>query len=228
MAITLGSLTFDEPHTTFEEQYEEVAGKDERVVIVKGLIAGGSTLAAVESKLDAVLDAASVGGFVAELSLRAGRRLFVRRDAFERRVLRERMCGAFTLTLRAQNPFEESTTETQTPWNFSVSGATLNVGSSGNVEANAAISLVATGTIVDPSFSDGVRTMAYSGSVADGETLVFDGVSRRVTLEGDDVTPYAAGEFPRIDPAGTTLTFTDDASSSHTASATVAFRDRWW
>lgn len=228
MAITLGSFTFDEAHTTFEEQYEEVAGRDERVVIVKGLIAGESTVPAVESKLDAVLDAASVDGYTLALSLRDGRRLLVRRDAFERHVLRERMCGAFTLRLRARDPFEESATVVQTPWNVPASGATLNLSSGGNAAAHAVLSMAATGSVVDPSFSDGVRTIAYSGIVADGETLVFDGVLRRVTLEGADVTPYASGDFPVIDPAGTTLTYADDVSSSHTASVTVRHRDRWW
>jgi len=228
LAITLGSLTFDEAHTAFEEQYEEVAGRDERVVVVKGLVAGESTVAAVESKLDAVLDVASVDGFSVALSLRDGRRLFVRREGFERQILRERMCGAFTLTLRARNPFEESVSETQTPWNIVASGATLAASSSGNVAAKAVISLDATGTIVDPSFSDGVNTVAYSGTVADSEVLVFDGVSQRATLDGVDVTPYVSGDFPIVDPAGTTLTYVDDASSSHMASVTVAYRDLWW
>ncbi len=228
MAITLGSLTFDEGHTTFEEQYEEVAGRDERVVLVKGLIAGESTVAGVESRLDAVLDAASVDGFTVALSLREGRRLFVRRESFERQVLRERACGAFTLTLRARNPFEESTLATQDNWSILASGSTLSVSSSGNESALAVISLVASGTVVDPSFSDGTNGVAYSGSMADGETLVFDGVERRATLESVDVTPYVSGDFPVVDPAGTTLTYTDDAASSHTGSATVVYRDRWW
>jgi hypothetical protein len=221
-------LTFDEAHTTFEEQYEEVAGQDERIVLVKGLVAGESTIAAIESQLDAVLGVASVDGFSVALSLRGGRRLFVRREGFERQILRERMCGAFTLTLRARNPFEESATETQTPWNIVDSGATLAASSYGNVAAKAVISLDATGVVVDPSFSDGVNTIAYSGTVADSEVLLFDGVLQRATLDGVDVTPYVTGNFPLVEPAGTTLTYVDDASSSHTASVTVAYRDLWW
>ncbi len=228
MAITLGSLTFDEAHTTFEEQYEEVAGRDERVVLVKGLIAGASTIADVESMLDAIIDAASAEDYSVALSLRDGRQLFVRRDQFERQILREKHCGAFTLKLRARDPFEESTAVTETPWSVAASGATINVASSGNVPSHAVISLVATGAVIDPSFSDGENMIGYSGTVADGETLVFDGPARRVTLEGVDVTPYSAGLFPVIDPSGTTLTYSDDDASSHTAEVTVAHRDRWW
>lgn len=228
MAITLGNLTFDEAHTTFEEQYEEVAGRDERVVLVKGLIAGGSSIADVETMLDAVLDAASAEDFSVALSLRDGRQLYVRRDQFERQILREKRCGAFTLKLRARDPFEESTAITETPWSLAASGATLNVASSGNVSAHGVIALVATGAVIDPSFSDGVNTVVYSGTVGDGETLTFDGAAQRVTLEGVDVTPYSSGRFPVIDPDGTTLTYSDDDASSHTASVTVAYRDRWW
>lgn len=228
MAITLGSYTFDEAHTTFEEQYEEVAGRDERVVLVKGLIAGASTIADVESMLDSVLDAASVDDYSAALSLRDGRQLFVRRDQFERQILRERTCGAFTLKLRARDPFEESTVATETPWNIAASGATLNVASSGNVAAHAVIALVATDAVVDPSMSDGLNTIVYSGTVSDGETLEFDGATHRVILEGVDVTAYSSGDFPVIDPDGTTLVYTDDDASSHTASVTVTHRDRWW
>ncbi len=228
MAITLGSFEFDEAHTTFEEQYEEVAGRDERVVVVKGLIAAENSVVAVESKLDAVLDAASADGFTAALSLRDGRRLFVMREAFERQVLRERMCGAFTLTLRARDPFEESVSETQLPWSVTSSGETLAAGASGNVASATVISIVATGAIVDPSFSDGVNTISYSGTASDGEKLIFDGDARQAILEGVDVTPYVSGDFPVVEPGGTTLTYVDDASSSHAAAVTVAYRDRWW
>jgi hypothetical protein len=228
LAITLGSLTFDENLTSFSEQYEEVAGRDERVVVVKGSIPGVSTVAAAEAALDAILDEASVEDYSAALSLRDARRLFVRRDAFERQVLRSPVCAAFTLRLRARDPFEESEAETQTAWPIAASGATLNVSASGNVYSPAVITLAASGTLVEPAVSDGVNVIAYSGTVVDGETLVFDGVAQRVTLEGTDVTPYASGTFPRIDPAGTTLTYTDHPASSHTAAGTVAFRDRWW
>ena len=75
---------------------------------------------------------------------------------------------------------------------------------------------------------DGTRTLAYSGTVADGESLVLDSAAGTASLNGQDVTPYTSGVFPRVAPEGTTLTYVDDATSSHTASVTVAFRDRWW
>jgi len=96
------------------------------------------------------------------------------------------------------------------------------------VYAKPVVTLIASGDLANPSISDGERTMGYAGIAADGETLVMDAETAKVTLEGEDVTPYTSGLFPRLSPGGTTLTYTDDGSSSHTASATVAYRSRWW
>ena len=228
MSITLGSYTFDATHTSVQEAYEEVGGSDARVITVKGLVVGMGTAADIEAALDAILDAASVEDYSAALSIRSGRQLWVRRNAFTREVSAESRIGSFTLELYARNPFEESVAEHSEPWAISASGATLAVSSAGNVFAQPLITLVATGDVVNPAVSDGTRTIAYQGTVSNGSTLIFDGVANTVTLDGDDVTPYSTGLFPRIDPDGTTLTYTDDASSSHTATATVAYRDRWW
>lgn len=228
MPVTLGAVTFDESHTTVREKLEEVGGRNERRVTIDGLILGESLVADIEARIDAILDVASVEGYSAELTLRPGRRLMVRREAFKREIRGDELVGAFTLALEAREPFEEALDETTVPWAIAASGATLVVASAGTLYAEPVISITATGTLVNPSVSDGTRTLAYSGTVADSETLVFDGAASRSTLEGVDVTPYTLGEFPRVPPEGATLTYADDAASSHTASASVLFRDRWW
>ena len=228
MAITLGPVTFDDAHTTVREKLEEVGGRNEPRITVSGAIVGQSTVAAIEAQIDAILDAASVEDFSAELGLRSGRRLFVRRNKFSREVQSEALVGAFTLELEAKDTFEESTALATVNWTVTASGQTQAASSAGTVYAKPKISLVATGTIVDPSFSDGTRTIAYSGTVQDGEMLVFDAVTGSAMLEGSDVTPYTSGVYPRISPEGVTLTYVDDAGSSHTAQITVTYRDRWW
>lgn len=228
MAMTLGSFTFDDAHTKAHEEYEEVGGREQRAIEISGMVAGKATVADIEAELDAILDAASLEDYGAELSLRSGRRLNVRRLTFKRDVAADSLLGAFVLRLESKEPFEESTSVTSAPWSISASGAQKAVSSSGNVFAEPTITLVASGDVVSPSFSDGTRTMAYAGTVEDGSTLVFDAAAGTVKLDGEDVTPYTTGEFVRVEPEGTTLTYTDDASSSHTASVTVAYRDRWW
>jgi len=228
MAVTLGPITFDEAYTSVAEKLEEVGGRNERTITLSGMIAGHNTVAAIESDIDDILDAASVEDYTAELSLRAGRRLWVRRNEFTREVKAESLVGAFTLELAAKDAFEESSALTTVNWTITASGQTQAASSSGSVYAKPKFSLVATGTIIDPAFSDGTRTLSFSGTVADTETLVFDAVTSAATLEGTDVTPYTSGLFPQVDPAGTTLTYTDDAGSSHTAQVTVTYRDRYW
>jgi Siphovirus-type tail component, C-terminal domain len=228
VAVTLGNITFDAAHTTVDEKYEEVGGRDERLVEVAGAIVGESTVAGIEARLDAILDAASEEDYGAVLSVRDGRRLNVRREAFSRDVAPDQLVGSFELKLRAKDAFEEADEETSELWPVTASGATRALSSAGNVFAKPVVSLVASGDVVSPSLSDGIRTMAYAGTVADGSVLVFDAAARTVTLDGEDVAPYTTGDFARIEPEGTTLTYTDDATSSHTTSVTVAFRDRWW
>ena len=89
MAITLGSVSLDEANTAVREDLEEVGGRNERRIRLTGSIVGENSVAAIHDRLDGILDAASVEDFSAELSLRAGRRMFVRRDKFRREVLGE-------------------------------------------------------------------------------------------------------------------------------------------
>jgi hypothetical protein len=227
MPITLGPITLEETNTSARERHDEVGGRDARTITIDGLISG-STVAQIEAGLDAILDAASAEDYTAALSLRDGRRLWVRRNKYTRELDRENLAGAFTLELEARDPFEESVDETAVNWNITASGQTQPVTPSGNVFAKPRITLVASGDIINPAFSDGTRAITYMGTVADGEELVFDAATGTATLEGADVTPYTTGLFPNLEPEGTTITYTDDASSTHTATVTIAFRDRWW
>lgn len=228
MAVTLGSVTFDEAHTRVRERLEEVGGRDERRIDVSGAIVGESDMEAIEARLDAILDAVSEEDYGAELSLRPGRRLWVRRQAFTREIASDSLVGSFALTLAAKVPLEESIALTTVNWEVTQSGATKSVAAAGNLFSEPTITLVATGSVVNPAFSDGTRTLSYSGVVGDGSSLVLDAPAGKVTLDGEEVTPYCSGEFPRVSSEGTTLTYTDDVASSHTASVTVAYRDRWW
>lgn len=228
MAITLGSLTFDEGHTSVVEKHEEVGGRDGRRIELQGLILGEHSVADIEACLDAILDTSSVESYETALTVREDRQMWVRRVKFSREISRQPLVGSFTLELEAEDPFEESIEEQEVEWVIAASGATKTLSSDGNVFSKPVITLVADGDVVNPSFSDGTRSLTYLGTVGDGETLEIDGPAGEVTLGGVNVTPYTSGCFPRVEPEGTTLTYTDDASSSHSAAVTVAFLDRWW
>jgi hypothetical protein len=223
MTIVLGALTLDEATTAAREQYEEVGGRGGRSVVLTGLVTGE-----VEARLDEVLAAASEIDYSCALSLRPGRRLWVRRVGFSRETLRDRGLGSFELKLETRDEYEESIAEHAQPWTIAASGAAFALQPAGNAAALPIVSLTADATLVNPSLSDGERNIAYSGSVAAGHTLVFDSAAERVLLDGADVLPYTTGAFPRLAPGAATLTYTDDPASAHRATATVSYRDRWW
>lgn len=228
MAITLGNYAFDPAHTAVRETHQEVGGRRERVVEINGVIVGASTPAAIEARLDAILSASASDAYTAALSLREGRRLFVRRTEFERHVSQDALTGAFVLKLHARDPIEESIVADTVNWTVQASGSTVVLATEGTAPAPLSISLYAMGDVVSPAFDDGERTITYDGTVPDGSTLIFDGVTQRAVLDGEDVTPYTQGLFPCADPAGSTLRYTDAAASSHHANVTVVYRDRWW
>jgi tail protein len=228
VAITLGNLILAEAETTVIEKHEEVGGRDGRTIQLTGVVLGESSVAGIEARLDDILGGSSTGEGPVALSLRTGRRLWIRRTAFSAEVARDALVGSFDLKMEAENPFEESLNEQAHEWNVAASGDSTAIASQGNAAAVPVVTLVATGNVVSPCLSDGTRTLAYEGTVPDGSALVIDGVRETVTMDGEDVTPYTEGHFPRIAPEGTTLVFSDGLESSHCASVTIAFRDRWW
>ena len=228
MEIVLGNVTLDRACTTVLEHYEEVGGRDARHVTLSGVIIGMSTVEAVEARLDAILTASSLSDGETPLSLRSDRRLLTRRLKYTREVSSTPIAGSFVLELEAVNPFEESMSLREVSWSITETGSTLSLTTSGNVFAQPKITLVAQSDLVSPAFSDGRRQIMYEGRVRTGQVLVLNGTHNEATLDDEDVTPYTRGLFPHLDPAGTILRYEDGASSSHMATATIAFHDRWW
>ncbi|HEO70634.1 MAG TPA: hypothetical protein ENN80_05175 [Candidatus Hydrogenedentes bacterium] len=228
MTITLGDVTFDTAYTTVSEKLKEVGGRDGREITLAGVIPSEHTVAAIEGRLDAILAAVPEDACTGELRLRPGRLLLVRRTAFKRTIAHGKLVGSFELTLEADDALEASASLNTRVWSVTASGDDIALTPSGTAPAEAVVTLVASGALVQPGVSDGQRAVTYDGTIGDGATLVFDGCNGMATLDGDDVTPYVSGVFPRLAPDGTTLTYTDAASSSHTAAGTVAWRDRWY
>lgn len=227
MAISVGGHVFDSASTVVQEAYEIVGGSQTRAIRIAGLVRGVGDLTALNETLDTIAKVASES-VPALVSIRAGRRLFARREKFSREVNARALVGSFVLDLRADDAWEESESLKESAWNITVSGATRNVTNDGNADALPMISLTAESVLHTPALGDGVRTLTYEGTVPNGATLVVDSPLRRVLLDGADVTPYTSGDFPVLEPGLTTLEYTDDPSSTHLASAVVSFRDRWW
>lgn len=76
--------------------------------------------------------------------------------------------------------------------------------------------------------TDGVRTIAYSGTLFADSTLVFDGPAGKALLDGADVTHMLTGDFPLITPPETTISIVSAPFGELAGTATVSFHDRWW
>lgn len=226
MAITVGSYTFDERHTTVKESYERVGGKETRRIEITGICRGEADRDALDGVLDDLMAAASESGVY--VSLRAGRRILSQRESLERTLNEKHLVGQFVLVLRADTPYEESEAVVDTSWNISVSGEELAVSQLGNAPTFPVIALTTAGTVVSPRFSDGSRTILYDGVLEAGSLLILDGESGIVSVNGVDVTPYTIGDFPQVNPEGATLIYADEPISSHLLEGNVSVRSRWW
>ncbi len=227
MTISVGGQVFDAASTVAREEYEMVGGRQTRAIRITGLVRGASDLAELIETLDAIARSASEA-VPAVVSLREGRRLFARREAFTRELSPRSRVGCFVLDLRADDAWEESEAPHESAWDIGFSGATIELANSGNVAAMPLVTLTAESDLELPTLGDGARVLTYEGTVPGGATLVFDSALRRVSLDGVDVTPYTTGDFPQLAPGNNTLEYTGDPSGSHFASGVVAFRDRWW
>ena len=228
MGIQLGLLEFGDRVTAVKERLREVGGRDAREISIKGVVEGLATIVEVEAELDSILEASSDANEEVSLSIRSGRELLVRRIDFKREVHRVVPAGAFELLLEARDPVERSETEVVLTHTYPDTGNDYELGTLGNASAPIYASLTPVSNVTQPALSDGERTLTYDGVLLAGTTLVLDGVSGRVTLDGEDVTPYTDGELPRLETGDNTLTYTHDAGDSSAVDLILRYRDRWW
>ncbi len=227
MAITLGTLSLDERYVAVKERFEEVGGRDERRVELTGLVSDVSTVAGIEARLEEILREASTNRSWTTFSVRAGRRLWVRRLSYEREVQRGRKTGVFKLVLEVRDFFEESDTETVVTWE-AFSGSTREFASSGTGATPISAVIVPEVDVTSWALSDGTNTLSAQGVFAAGVAIRVDGVARKVWVGEREITGYVEGTFPEVRPEGTTLTYTDSDEGAHAAAITVSYRDRWW
>lgn len=227
MGITLGGYAFGESVTSVRESLKERGGRDARVVSIKGVLEGFTTVAALEAELDALVAAASDAEEVA-MALRPGRRLWVKRTGFVREVYRDALTAAFELSLEAPDAVEEAEEESVVAGVYTDTQQTLSVPANGNTPARPHITLVPDGPVTRPSVGVGDSVLIYDGIVAAGQSLVVDAAAGAVLLDGVDVTPYTAGVPPLLYPGSNILTYADESLTIPNIAVAVRFHSRWW
>ena len=227
--IRIGDLTLSDETVAVHERRDTNPNLPARTIRITGSVGDAGTLAELEIRLDNVARAAGGGdtGIVA-LSLRPGRQIAARLQRLDREVHRTAREAVFTALFTSTQAFEDADSETQLSWTIQAWGAALPVENAGAVFASPHIQFTAGGSVLVPVFDDGVRRLTFGGAMAAGQALVIDGATRRVTLDGSDVTAQTSGEYPQLDPGTTVLRFYDDFDSAHQGAAIVRWRNRWW
>jgi len=227
MGITLGGYAFGDTVTAVRESLKERGGRDARVVLIKGLLEGFPSVAALEAELDALVAAASDAEEVA-LTLRPGRRLWVKRTGFVREVYRAALTAAFELSLEASDAVEEAEEESVVAGVYTDTQPSLSVPTLGNTPARPRITLVPSAAVTRPSVGVGDSVLTYEGIVAAGQSLVVDAAAGAVWLDGVDVTPYTIGIPPLLAPGNNAIAYQDETTPTPDIAVTLHFRNRWW
>jgi len=208
------------------DRVEHDATGSVRRVTCCGLTRPAWLAASPASRLDALAATLLAAPDPVPLSLRPGRRLWVR----PRRVVRElRLEGAaFRLEFDAVDPREEDITPSGMDWPVSAWGETTVVDVPGTASAPFSFRLTARGAVGAPSLGDGVRTIHWMGAMEAGDVLELDGNARTARLNGAPADTLLAGDWPLAGPGHTSLRFEDDLDGDHLADIHVTWRNRWW
>lgn len=116
----------------------------------------------------------------------------------------------FEIPLKMSDPFIESLEEHSLIGSGTITNA-------GNFETGLIIEIA--GPVINPSVTVGTDTLKYTGTIADGETLIIDTDKQTVKIGNTNVAGDYNGVFPSIPPGDTSIT----ASSN----VTVKWRDKW-
>ena len=116
----------------------------------------------------------------------------------------------FEIPLKMSDPLIESLEE-----HLLIGGGTIT--NAGNFETGLIIEIA--GPVTNPSVTVGTETLSYTGTVADGETLIIDTDKQTVKIGNTNVVGDYNGVFPYLPPGDTSIT----ASSN----VTVKWRDKW-
>ena len=226
---TVGDFTFPQERTSLDIQTRIVDGQTRKVVRIDTIILGfGSNaqfLANVEL-LEGEIELFDQG----EVSLSAtqGRYYEGRRLRLERTIDEKSRFAAFEIELLTHDRYERSQTLHQENLTITASGDYLDVDQEGNTHSPPQLQLTATGNLVKPVLSDGERSLYYWDTLQAGNNLVIDCDLRTAKLNGStNVLGKIAGSFPLLVPGESSITYTDDPSSTHNGTLLAKYRDRW-
>lgn len=225
---TLGAYSFRADRTRVLSDLRFVEDRLRRQVELLGLLDGFPTRADFQAELaglDAAVEAFEAGQ--ATLSLVAGRWLAGRVLRYRKTVDEAARSAAFRLIVLSEDRYERSQTLHEATLELTASGQSLALENAGTAESRPRLTLTALGALLDPRLGDGARALTYHGALAPGDALLLNCDAHTAELSGGNALHELVGDWPRLAPGATTLTYSDDAASSHSGLLRVEYRDFW-
>ena len=226
MITTLGDYALDQWRAAVVEKQRYDNGRWKRSILIRGTADTFDSSSQLTEALD-TLAAATLAPEPVLLRLRPGRAVAVRLRGFEKTCHEDAIAGAFTLELEGLTPWEESDGPATHAVSVTGDGVVCDIACSGSLPSPLSLTFTATGMVLLPVFSDGINTLAYAGVLQIGDILEVDSVSRKVFLNGDDVSSQTTGDFLVLYPQTTQIGFQADPEGAHTGTLTLTWRERW-
>lgn len=226
---SVGDFTFPERRTVVTVRTREVLSRVRREIEIVSLFCSYASLSQLESDLEMLegelerFDRREAG-----LRLHPGRYLMGWRRDWQKLIEPQARAASIRLLALTDDRFERSIEEHILNVSISHQNQTTQVSHTGNGWAFPRCSITATGTLINPSFSDGSRTLTCTVQLSPGETLAIDSDRRSALKNGTtNVLSQTLGEFPLLEPGGGELVYADDAASSHLGNLEIRYRDLW-
>jgi len=225
----IGAFTFPVRSTAVDVRTRLVEGRARKLIRVDTILLGSGTL--TEFLGDVGVLEGEIERFdrgEATLSITEGRYHEGRRLSVQRTLDEDAKFAAFEILLITEDIHERSTALHEVAKMITASGDRVAVSQAGNTRSRPRMTLTAVGDLVRPSVSDGERTMTFEETLSAGSSLVLDSDLQTAVLAGEEnVLAKMSGSFGLLGPGETTITYSDDAASSHSGSLLVAYRDTW-
>ena len=226
MIPTLGNHALDQWQASVAEKQCYENGRWRRSIVIRGAADTFESSALLTEALD-MPAAAALAPEPVLLRLRPGRSVAVRLRRFEKTCHDDAIAGAFTLELEGLTPWEEGDDLQSHEATITENGTVCEIASDGSLASPLSFTFTATGMVLLPCFSDGVHTLSYSGILQNGSILEVDSVSRKAFVDAEDVSSQVSGDFLKINPQTTPVSFEADPEGAQTGTLVLSWRERW-
>lgn len=227
--IQIGAYTFPADQAQATVGREEALSRVRKSIRIDAILGPFDSIPAAQSEIDdlegqlALLDQG-----LADVRIHADRFYLAHRKEYERSLEERTLTASVHMVLLTDDAFERGGQIETHLLNIADGVTEIIITQDGNIDALPVLTVHALDVIVNPALSDGQRTWTYTGTLSPGDVLVADSDRRTAIRNGTaNVLNQVAGDFIRLSPGVTRITWSEAASSSHQATLIIQYRSLW-